>query len=222
MSDDARRPARAYRGEGITVYFEPRRCIHSAHCIRSLPAVFDSGRRPWITPERAPAHAIADAVHRCPTGALSYLRTDGGPAEPVPDGNAVEVTVDPDGPLFVRGHLELRRKDGSLLGRELRAALCRCGLSAHKPHCDNSHRDAGWRADPVPGTAEEVPDPPPCGQAVVRTNGPFVVLGDVTVRTPDGTVLARGNRVVLCRCGQSRTRPFCDGTHKQLGFQSEA
>lgn len=221
MSHDATRHRREYPGDGITVYFEPRRCIHSAHCIRALPVVFDAARRPWIRPEHAPADAIAAAVERCPTGALSYARTDGAPAEPVPADNAVDVAVDPDGPLLVRGNLELRRKDGTLLARELRAALCRCGLSAHKPHCDNAHRESGWHVESVAGAADDVPDPPACGHVVIRANGPYIVQGDVTVRTPSGAVLARGGRVVLCRCGHSATKPFCDGTHKRVGFQAD-
>ncbi|MFF9065778.1 (4Fe-4S)-binding protein [Streptomyces sp. NPDC014891] len=41
-----------YEGEGITVTFEPRRCLHAAESVRGLPEVFDVSRRPWVLPER--------------------------------------------------------------------------------------------------------------------------------------------------------------------------
>lgn len=220
MTRDEGPRRRAYAGAGITVHFEPRRCIHSAHCIRALPVVFDAARTPWVRADRAPPDAVAEAVRRCPTGALTFARTDGGPPEPIPSDTVVDVEVDPEGPIYLRGNVELRRKDGTRLGRETRCALCRCGLSARKPYCDNAHREAGWRAASNPGVADlSADDAAP--HVVVRADGPYVVVGDVTVRTPDGVVLAHGARAALCRCGQSAGKPFCDGTHKRVGFQAD-
>jgi CDGSH-type Zn-finger protein len=59
-----------------------------------------------------------------------------------------------------------------------------------------------------------------------KANGPLVVQGPVKVVTPDGRELAVPPRkdgraaevVVLCRCGGSATKPFCDGSHKRNGF----
>src|SRR5947208_7635973 len=59
-----------------------------------------------------------------------------------------------------------------------------------------------------------------------KPNGPLVVQGPVKIVTPDGRELAVPPRkdgkpaevVVLCRCGGSATKPFCDGTHKRNGF----
>jgi CDGSH-type Zn-finger protein len=50
-------------------------------------------------------------------------------------------------------------------------------------------------------------------------NGPLIVRGDVVVLDEDGDEVA-GHRatVALCRCGKSRTQPFCDGTHKAVKF----
>lgn len=39
---------REYQGDGITVSYELKRCIHAAECVRGLPAVFNLGKRPWI------------------------------------------------------------------------------------------------------------------------------------------------------------------------------
>src|SRR5437773_4436126 len=59
-----------------------------------------------------------------------------------------------------------------------------------------------------------------------KPNGPLIVEGPVKIVTPDGRELAVPPRkdgrpaevVVLCRCGGSATKPFCDGSHKRNGF----
>ncbi len=50
----------------------------------------------------------------------------------------------------------------------------------------------------------------------LRENGPIVVTGPVLL--DDGTTQNVEQRVFLCRCGASSTKPRCDGTHKTLGF----
>lgn len=131
---------RHYRGETIDVTYDARRCIHAAECVRGLPAVFDTRRRPWILPSAASADEIAKVVARCPSGALHFTRCDGGAVE-APDVPTTVVPV-PRGPLYVRGRLELRSADGAVRIEETRVALCRCGRSENKPFCDNSHRAA--------------------------------------------------------------------------------
>jgi Iron-binding zinc finger CDGSH type len=49
----------------------------------------------------------------------------------------------PYGPLYVRGRVELRSADGSVVVEETRLALCRCARSENEPFCDNSHFAAG-------------------------------------------------------------------------------
>ena len=75
---------------GIEVHWEPRLCIHTRNCVRSLGAVLDPDRRPWVDPDAADPDAVAAAVTTCPTGALHFVRTDGGPQE-----DAGELTVTP-------------------------------------------------------------------------------------------------------------------------------
>jgi CDGSH iron-sulfur domain-containing protein 3 len=55
----------------------------------------------------------------------------------------------------------------------------------------------------------------------VRDHGPYKVTGPVRIIDPDGGVfeVEPGRPVVLCRCGLSRTKPFCDASHK-TGFES--
>jgi uncharacterized Fe-S cluster protein YjdI len=140
---------REYDAPGITVQWFAGRCIHSANCVRALPHVFDPKRRPWVDPTAATADAIAAAVLRCPTGALHFVRHDGGPQE-APD---APTTLTPirDGPLYVRGDVEARGMDGTPLRRDTRMSLCRCGLAGKMPFCDNTCRKAHWREPAPPG-----------------------------------------------------------------------
>lgn len=56
----------------------------------------------------------------------------------------------------------------------------------------------------------------------VRENGPYLVEGDdVTLVDWNGAAYPIAKRpFALCRCGASGNRPFCDGTHKTIGFQA--
>jgi CDGSH-type Zn-finger protein/uncharacterized Fe-S cluster protein YjdI len=137
------------------------RCIHSAECIHALPGVFDPERRPWVDLGAAGADAVADAVLRCPTGALHYVRHDGGPQEPEPE--HVVIRTVPDGPHYVTGPLEVTTEAGEPIRRDTRMALCRCGKSEHMPFCDNAHRAAGFRDPGVAADLRPFPgdeDPP--------------------------------------------------------------
>lgn len=51
-----------------------------------------------------------------------------------------------------------------------------------------------------------------------RENGPLMVRGATGLVAPDGAELEVKPAMALCRCGQSATKPFCDGSHKDAGF----
>ena len=132
---------KTYAAPGITVSYDPAICIHAARCVRGLPAVFDPKARPWIRPGEAAPDAVAEVIRRCPTGALLY-ELSGGPGEEAD----AEVTVTPakDGPLFVRGRVELTDPRGGAVDVGPRFALCRCGGSENKPFCDGTHKKIGF------------------------------------------------------------------------------
>jgi uncharacterized Fe-S cluster protein YjdI len=134
---------REYATDRITVEWRAERCIHSGNCVRALPMVFDPRRRPWVDVHAADAEAIANAVLRCPSGALYFVRHDGG-AEETPD---VATTLTPirNGPLYVRGDVEVRGLDGRPIRAGTRVSLCRCGLARQAPFCDNTCRSEHWR-----------------------------------------------------------------------------
>ncbi len=135
---------RSYETSEIRVRWQPSRCIHSAMCLDALPEVFDTSRLPWVDVTAADADLIAGAIRRCPSGALSYERVDGSAGEEP----SVPTTVVPirNGPLYVRGRIDLRDESGNELDVGYRVALCRCGQSQNQPFCDLTHRRLGFRS----------------------------------------------------------------------------
>jgi CDGSH-type Zn-finger protein/uncharacterized Fe-S cluster protein YjdI len=51
-----------------------------------------------------------------------------------------------------------------------------------------------------------------------RPNGPLFVRGAVRIVDGDGRLIREDTRVALCRCGASENKPFCDGSHRRIGF----
>jgi CDGSH-type Zn-finger protein len=57
-----------------------------------------------------------------------------------------------------------------------------------------------------------------------RENGPYLIKGPVKVVDHLGNefvIPAGKDNVALCRCGHSKGRPFCDGSHRDVGFQAD-
>lgn len=59
--------------------------------------------------------------------------------------------------------------------------------------------------------AETIVEPTP--------NGPLMVYGNVSIRDSNGVITKKSNATAFCRCGASSNKPFCDGSHKKIGFQ---
>lgn len=159
---------RSYRTDKITVHWNSELCIHTAACLNALPQVFNVGEKPWIAIENAGADEIAHAVEKCPTGALTYERTDGAPDEEAP--SQTTVIPWPNGPLMVRGNIAVRDARGNLFTAGPRFTLCRCGASQNQPFCDLSHRRIGFRNNPqVVSDSRETAQSP---QDISPTTGP--------------------------------------------------
>lgn len=124
---------KTYTSKDIDVYFEPHKCIHKAACLKGLPRVFNTEKRPWIDPEQAPAEEITAVVERCPSGALTYLRKDGGPSE---SHERTEVTVGSDGEFYIKGNFTL--KNGNEETDLNRAVLWSSDESDNPPFYDRS------------------------------------------------------------------------------------
>jgi uncharacterized Fe-S cluster protein YjdI len=59
-----------FSGRHITITYDDQTCTHAANCVRSLGAVFDAERTPWIDPDAAPVAEIVAVIAACPSGAL--------------------------------------------------------------------------------------------------------------------------------------------------------
>ena len=71
------------------------------------------------------------------------------------------------------------------------------------------------------GQDRGVSDEPEPARITPYRDGPFLVRGPFTMTDQDGNELEVGRETVaLCRCGKSRIRPFCDGTHKLVKFKA--
>jgi CDGSH-type Zn-finger protein/uncharacterized Fe-S cluster protein YjdI len=214
---------RTYENDRIRVHWEAARCIHTGICLHALPDVFDTSRRPWVEIDSAAAEEVADAVERCPTGALRYERVDGAEGE-VPQRPTMVIPI-PDGPLLMVGDLQVEDPDGEPIAHEARLTLCRCGMSRNQPFCDNSHLRESWRSGP---SSEPNAEPPPPREGAHEEPTKVVPAADASLRLrghiricdEEGKVLAEAGKTALCRCGQSQNKPFCDMSHEEAGFCS--
>ncbi|HEU4658303.1 MAG TPA: CDGSH iron-sulfur domain-containing protein [Capillimicrobium sp.] len=65
-------------------------------------------------------------------------------------------------------------------------------------------------------------DSEPLVEIKVRDNGPYKVTGPVRIVDVEGREfeIPEGRAIALCRCGHSQTKPFCDKSHREAGFES--
>jgi uncharacterized Fe-S cluster protein YjdI len=65
-----------YTNGEVTIIWKPSECIHSGICFRGLKEVFDPKKRPWVTMEGSTTAKIIAQIDKCPSGALSYRRSE--------------------------------------------------------------------------------------------------------------------------------------------------
>ena len=56
----------------------------------------------------------------------------------------------------------------------------------------------------------------------INDNGPYEIIGPIQLKDADGNEFSVEGDQYLCRCGNSGTKPFCDGSHRRAGFQDQA
>jgi CDGSH-type Zn-finger protein/uncharacterized Fe-S cluster protein YjdI len=205
-----------YRGTSLTIHFDGARCVHARNCVVGAPRVFKANvEGPWIDPDAIAVEELAAIARACPSGAITYTRHDGGAEEHAPEVNTVRVRE--NGPLAVHGALEIEGQEPCM-----RATLCRCGASQKKPFCDGSHVAAGFHATGEPATGDSTALAARDGVVKIspRPDGPLLVAGNLEVLGGTGRLVARTEKCALCRCGASANKPYCDGSHKAIGFKA--
>lgn len=209
-----------YTGEAIDVTFNLKRCIHAQECGKGLVSVFNTNQRPWVQADNASADEVTTVVQRCPSGALHFERKDGGAEETAVSENVIHVHT--KGYYRIQGDLNITSSNVDIEG-ETRATLCRCGASKNKPFCDNAHKEIEFEA-PTEVTKPHKEGLTTGGQLRVHLyeNGPIELEGNYIIKTDEGDTIfqSEGKKTWLCRCGQSGAKPFCDQTHKQIGFEA--
>ena len=204
-------------GRDLTLIYEGKKCIHSRFCVTWGPKVFIANvKGPWINPDAMSTEALTEIAHVCVSGAIRYKRKDGQPDEGPPPVNLISVRE--RGPYAVKADIRL---DGGPPAN-YRYTLCRCGASKNKPFCDGSHNEIGFTAtgEPPTGKADMLPVRDGPLEIVPLTDGPLQVRGNMEIISGTGRVVARIETARLCRCGGSGNKPFCDDTHKRIGFKS--
>ena len=222
---------RHYRGNEASVTFDTHRCIHAEVCVRGLPQVFDVSRRPWILPDEGDPKRLERVVLGCPTGALRMAAATDERVAPGAEAAATilpetprnknSLSVVPDGPLYARGNLEIEETPGAEILPDTRVGFCRCGASENKPLCDQSHARVGFRCgaevSPRAGATPPVSDEMAPVRFTPQPNGPLLFRGPLTISGRGGARVTL-DRGALCRCGCSKGKPFCDGSHRDAGF----
>ncbi len=67
-----------------------------------------------------------------------------------------------------------------------------------------------------PASAEIVPTP--LTEVIILENGPALIKGHFLMKKINGELFETGKQIALCRCGASKNKPFCDGSHHECGF----
>jgi CDGSH-type Zn-finger protein/uncharacterized Fe-S cluster protein YjdI len=212
-------------GKHATIHFDARRCVHSRNCVLAHPDVFvPNVKGEWIYPDAQPVQELIRLGQNCPSGAIrvtvnagSGATSDLDSSEGYPLVNLLRVRE--NGPLAIEAELQISGQ----AQLSPRAALCRCGQSQNKPFCDGSHSEAGFVASGEPATTQFEALEYRSGPVNVKPapNGPLRVIGNLEIVSGTGRTCNKVTETYLCRCGQSRNKPYCDGSHKAAGFKAD-
>lgn len=131
-----------------------------------------------------------------------------------------EALVSNGGPLQITGNITLVNEDGTVQYAN-HLTLCRCGHSGSKPNCDGQHLDKEFlHAGKIMEASEIAASSRPSKITIsCIKDGPITFRGRLRMHNQFGQecVKMRGS---LCRCGQSTSKPFCDGSHERVGFKT--
>ena len=126
--------------------------------------------------------------------------------------------LNPSASLSIAGQVRVRSEDGTVLAEGEKVWLCRCGGSARKPFCDGSHKTNGFEDPALGATCAATPVGNGRVVVTVQKDGPLQVDGPFTLHGAHGKPVYCGTQTWLCRCGRSRSKPFCDGSHHEANL----
>jgi CDGSH-type Zn-finger protein len=131
-----------------------------------------------------------------------------------------EALVTNAGPLQLTGNITLVNEDGTVQYAN-HLTLCRCGGSGSKPICSGAHLEKEFLNPGKISEASEIAAsqrPSKITLSCVK-DGPITFRGRLRLHNQfnQECVKMRGS---LCRCGQSASKPFCDGSHARTGFKT--
>ncbi len=141
MSEE--KSSKQYSNGEVTIVWQPAQCIHSGICVKGLPQVFNSTKKPWIDANGASTEAIVAQVKQCPSGALSFFMNDEQKGNVNVETETI-VELSKNGPLLVFGNITIKDSEGKETKKNKVTAFCRCGASSNKPYCDGTHRKIGF------------------------------------------------------------------------------
>ncbi|QUD90280.1 CDGSH iron-sulfur domain-containing protein [Phenylobacterium montanum] len=208
-------PPEIATGQELEIRFDSNLCIHARFCVLSAPDVFKANTPgEWIYPDAMNAPALAAVARNCPSGAITYRAADPVLEEPCPPVNLLRIRQ--DGPYAFNAQIVLAGETEP----STRRTLCRCGASNNKPYCDGSHVRVGFEATGEPPAGDRRPLSPRDGPLEVTPlrDGPLEVRGPLEMVSGTGRTFATSVHCLLCRCGCSSSKPYCDGTHASNGF----
>jgi CDGSH-type Zn-finger protein len=131
-----------------------------------------------------------------------------------------EALVTNAGPLQLTGNITLVHEDGTVQYSN-HVTLCRCGASGTKPTCNGQHLEREFLNPGKISEASEIAAsqrPSKITLSCIK-DGPITFRGRLRLHNQfnQECVKMRGS---LCRCGQSASKPFCDGSHSKTGFKT--
>jgi CDGSH-type Zn-finger protein len=131
-----------------------------------------------------------------------------------------EALVTNAGPLQLTGNITLVHEDGAVQYAN-HVTLCRCGASGTKPTCNGAHLEKEFLNPGKISEASEIAAsqrPSKITLSCIK-DGPITFRGRLRMHNQfnQECVKMRGS---LCRCGQSASKPFCDGSHSRTGFKT--
>lgn len=128
-----------FKGEKLTVVDNIGICCHAGECVKGAPKAFFTfdGSKRISKPDEDAKENIIQTIRKCPSGSLAYKLNGKLYDEYF---SQEEIFISKNGPLHIRGGIQLDDPATKELVSKEHYTLCRCGASKNKPFCDGTHK----------------------------------------------------------------------------------